>query len=588
MAFPPQFLSGLQRPDFGLNGMMSPQSPYGLPQMPGFGPTNSFSTPAGYPGLFPRLPGFPFGGMPPRPPPQEEEEVKDDPKVTLEQKELWSQFHELGTEMVITKSGRQMFPQTKFRLSGLDNKAKYILLLDVVAADDFRYKFHNSRWIVAGKADPEMPKRMYIHPDSPATGESWMQKVVSFHKLKLTNNISDKNGLTIVNSMHKYQPRFHLVRANDILQLPYSTFRTYVFKECQFIGVTAYQNEKITQLKIDHNPFAKGFRDTGGAKSIKKKHTGVGEALESYNHHNLQKRQQIPGSRQHSMDDDNIDVVKLENDVVKLESESSTSPPASPCKDTHVSKPLISPISPTKLSSPKPFRGFDITSLIRKDDDNKRPHSKSPPVSPGSSPKVSVGPPMEAPSNPYGNLFNSSLYQQYLGQLLSGGGGGGGGGGPNFPGFPSNSPFPPMHPMLLQAQIAMAAQSQLGNPLLNSYSGPTNSIISERLKQHRFAPYSPPTPNTSLASASLGSPTGVASAFRSLASKTNPPSSPPASPPQTSTPPLSKGDINPRPLSPAFSNPSKSDIKNIENMINGLNGTNEGRFGLSHDVRKYV
>ena len=52
-----------------------------------------------------------------------------------------------------------------------------------------------SRWIVAGKADPEMPKRMYIHPDSPATGEQWMSKVVSFHKLKLTNNISDKNGL---------------------------------------------------------------------------------------------------------------------------------------------------------------------------------------------------------------------------------------------------------------------------------------------------------------------------------------------------------------------------------------------------------
>ena len=32
--------------------------------------------------------------------------------------------------------------------------------------------------MVAGKADPEMPKRMYIHPDSPATGEHWMQKVV--------------------------------------------------------------------------------------------------------------------------------------------------------------------------------------------------------------------------------------------------------------------------------------------------------------------------------------------------------------------------------------------------------------------------
>ena len=87
-----------------------------------------------------------------------------------------------------------MFPPFKVRVSGLDKRAKYILLMDIVAVDDCRYKFHNSRWMVAGKADPEMPKRMYIHPDSPSTGEQWMQKVVSFHKLKLTNNISDKHG----------------------------------------------------------------------------------------------------------------------------------------------------------------------------------------------------------------------------------------------------------------------------------------------------------------------------------------------------------------------------------------------------------
>ncbi|XP_039518159.1 T-box transcription factor TBX2a isoform X1 [Pimephales promelas] len=198
-----------------------------------------------------------------------EEDVEDDPKVTLEAKDLWDQFHKIGTEMVITKSGRRMFPPFKVRVNGLDKKAKYILLMDIVAADDCRYKFHNSRWMVAGKADPEMPKRMYIHPDSPATGEQWMAKPVAFHKLKLTNNISDKHGFTILNSMHKYQPRFHIVRANDILKLPYSTFRTYVFPETDFIGVTAYQNDKITQLKIDHNPFAKGFRDTGNGRREK-------------------------------------------------------------------------------------------------------------------------------------------------------------------------------------------------------------------------------------------------------------------------------------------------------------------------------
>ncbi|XP_051902414.1 T-box transcription factor TBX2-B-like isoform X2 [Hippocampus zosterae] len=194
----------------------------------------------------------------------------DDPQVTLESQDLWNEFHKMGTEMVITKSGRRMFPPFKVNVDGLDKASKYILLMDIVTVDDFRYKFHNSRWIVAGKADPEMPKRMYIHPDSPSKGEQWMSKPVAFHKLKLTNNISDKHGFTILNSMHKYQPRFHIVRANDIMKLPYSTFLTYVFPETEFIAVTAYQNEKITQLKIDNNPFAKGFRDTGNGRREKR------------------------------------------------------------------------------------------------------------------------------------------------------------------------------------------------------------------------------------------------------------------------------------------------------------------------------
>ena len=37
---------------------------------------------------------------------QEDDGVQDDPKVTLEAKDLWTQFHSIGTEMVITKSGR--------------------------------------------------------------------------------------------------------------------------------------------------------------------------------------------------------------------------------------------------------------------------------------------------------------------------------------------------------------------------------------------------------------------------------------------------------------------------------------------------
>ncbi|XP_072289900.1 uncharacterized protein [Eucyclogobius newberryi] len=196
---------------------------------------------------------------------------EDEPHVQLEAGDLWRQFHKCGTEMVITKSGRRMFPPLRLQCSGLEPKSNYMVLLDIVAADESRYKFHQGRWTVAGQADPELPKRMYIHPDSPSTGQQWMNKVVNFHKLKLTNNISDKHGFTILNSMHKYQPRFHIVKANDVLKLPCSTFRTYVFTETQFIAVTAYQNDKITQLKIDNNPFAKGFRDTGNGRREKRK-----------------------------------------------------------------------------------------------------------------------------------------------------------------------------------------------------------------------------------------------------------------------------------------------------------------------------
>ena len=92
-----------------------------------------------------------------------------------------------------------MFPAYKVKVHKLNPKAKYCMLMDIAAADDIglsrRYKYHNTRWMVAGKADPELPKRMYIHPDSPATGEQWMNRpCISFHELKLTNNITDPHG----------------------------------------------------------------------------------------------------------------------------------------------------------------------------------------------------------------------------------------------------------------------------------------------------------------------------------------------------------------------------------------------------------
>ncbi len=69
-------------------------------------------------------------------------------------------------------------------------------MMDIVPVDGkrYRYAYHRSSWLVAGKADPPLPTRLYIHPDSPFTGEQMRKQSISVEKLKLTNNTMDKNG----------------------------------------------------------------------------------------------------------------------------------------------------------------------------------------------------------------------------------------------------------------------------------------------------------------------------------------------------------------------------------------------------------
>nr|XP_057924423.1 T-box transcription factor TBX21 [Doryrhamphus excisus] len=182
---------------------------------------------------------------------------------------LWAKFHKFQTEMIITKHGRRMFPFLSFNISALDPSAHYNVYVDVVLADQHHWRYQGGKWVQCGKAEGNMPgNRTYVHPDSPNTGAHWMRQEVSFSKLKLTNNKGSTNNVAqmiVLQSLHKYQPRLHIVEAKedgseDAFQP--SKSQTFIFPETQFIAVTAYQNADITQLKIDHNPFAKGFRDS--------------------------------------------------------------------------------------------------------------------------------------------------------------------------------------------------------------------------------------------------------------------------------------------------------------------------------------
>lgn len=120
---------------------------------------------------------------------------------------------------------RRLFPTLRVRVHGLTPSTNYVLLVDVVPVDQFRYRYEYSTWFIAGvhyspprAADARqtetsssvegggpcddvrhhrqiVSRRCYVHPDSPATGQYWMrQSVISFYRLKLTNNISDQHG----------------------------------------------------------------------------------------------------------------------------------------------------------------------------------------------------------------------------------------------------------------------------------------------------------------------------------------------------------------------------------------------------------
>ncbi|XP_072018737.1 T-box transcription factor T homolog isoform X2 [Amphiura filiformis] len=183
---------------------------------------------------------------------------EQDLKVTLEDSDLWRRFNKLTNEMIVTKTGRRMFPVLSVCISGLNPNSMYSVLLDFAPADEHRWKYVNGEWAPGGKPDSPPPSTAYIHPDSPNFGAHWMKQSVGFSKVKLSNKLNG-SGQIMLNSLHRYEPRIHIIRVGG--QEKQRLIGSFSFSETQFIAVTAYQNEDITQLKIKYNPFAKAFLD---------------------------------------------------------------------------------------------------------------------------------------------------------------------------------------------------------------------------------------------------------------------------------------------------------------------------------------
>ncbi|KAF9995566.1 hypothetical protein BGZ80_007520 [Entomortierella chlamydospora] len=216
------------------------------------------------------------------------------PALLLLDEDLWGKFHSQQNEMIITKSGRCLFPCLRFKAVNLDPEALYTIRLDFEMTDPRRFRFSNGEWTPIhqlsriGDSSDEgiatstiLSRESYTHPSIWQTGCDWMKSPISFAKVKLSNNSSDlstkrqkresrrsdsnneSSHLFHVLSFHKYHPRVHLIQrsrhSNSVL-----SSKCFTFDRTSFIAVTHYQNYRVNDLKKGFNPHAKGFRNKTG------------------------------------------------------------------------------------------------------------------------------------------------------------------------------------------------------------------------------------------------------------------------------------------------------------------------------------
>ncbi|XP_061185875.1 T-box transcription factor TBX20-like [Saccostrea echinata] len=177
--------------------------------------------------------------------------------MSMTDAKLWYKFLKVGTEMIINRNGRRMFPYVEFYLRGLDPFGLYDVIFDIIPASNKSFKFLNNKWIPIARKKEDYKNHPFKHPDSPRIGSEWMTRKISFEKIKLSNKPSTKPGMFTLHTFQKYLVRISLVKREKDDGLSVVEFP---IQATTFIAVTAYNNKDVTVMKINSNPHSKGFR----------------------------------------------------------------------------------------------------------------------------------------------------------------------------------------------------------------------------------------------------------------------------------------------------------------------------------------
>ncbi|KAK3814633.1 MAG: hypothetical protein J3R72DRAFT_427656 [Linnemannia gamsii] len=245
------------------------------------------------------------------------------PSVELLAADLWAKFHDVENKMILTPSGRSLFPTPQFQAVYLDPDAYYSFRLDFEMVSPNRFRYYKDSWALVEPlehgggdvisscdwnaiqstnsfdANPAFLHESCIHPDRFQLGSHWVAQSISFAKVKVSNkaqtsstaretsskrkydeldaefsiNVSGVNGnsdlrgysgintdIFHLKTFHKYRPRLLLTRKDTISDTTFST-TVHRFEKAEFVAISHYQNQDVAELKKAFNPHAAGFRD---------------------------------------------------------------------------------------------------------------------------------------------------------------------------------------------------------------------------------------------------------------------------------------------------------------------------------------